>query len=197
MIAKMEANSQFSPTGVTVLDAVYWISQAWKEVSEDCIKNCFRKAGFTKPLPDYDEIFDESSYLADALPFAQLIQALNGDITAQEYCTFDNNILTFEEHDDTNLINQVYNEQYRNDENMDIEQEQISDADSEADDEEKLCPTYKEVFEMVQQLKVFATTHEENILSLVKSLETHINEIQVKRITTKTQTTLYSFFSSV
>ena len=197
LIAKMEANSRFNPTDVTVLDAVYWISQAWKEVSEACIKNCFRKAGFTKALSGDDEVLNEVSYLADALPSSQLIQALNGDITAQEYCTFDDNILTFDEQNEIDLVDQVFNEQYGNDDPMDIEQEQTSDADSEVDEEEKPCPTYKEVFEMVQQLKVFATTHEEHILPLIKSLETHINEIQSKRITSRTQTTLYSYFSSV
>jgi len=34
---------------VTVLDAVTWIDSAWNEMTPNCTRQCFKKAGF---LPD-------------------------------------------------------------------------------------------------------------------------------------------------
>ena len=36
-----------------LLDPVYWIDQSWSQVNEECIKNCWRHAGFV--LNDIEE----------------------------------------------------------------------------------------------------------------------------------------------
>ena len=51
IISKME-NSPLSGTEllkeVTVLDTIYWINRAWKDITSTCIKRCFEKCGFDK-----------------------------------------------------------------------------------------------------------------------------------------------------
>ena len=51
IISKME-KSPLSGTDllkeVTVLDTIYWINRAWKDITSTCIKRCFKKCGFDK-----------------------------------------------------------------------------------------------------------------------------------------------------
>lgn len=37
---------------INILDTVYWISQAWKEVETSTISKCFEKAGFIFPTDE-------------------------------------------------------------------------------------------------------------------------------------------------
>lgn len=54
---------------MTVLDTIYWINQAWWDVSTDCIMRCFDSLRETAYEPDSDIEED------DDIPLAQLAQA--------------------------------------------------------------------------------------------------------------------------
>lgn len=41
---------------INILDTVYWISQAWKEVETSTISKCFEKAGFIFPTEEPNTI---------------------------------------------------------------------------------------------------------------------------------------------
>jgi len=55
---------------VTVLDTIYWINRAWKDITSTCIKRCFEKCGFDKvgeqPLEN-----DSDNEEDDDIPLAQ------------------------------------------------------------------------------------------------------------------------------
>ena len=78
---------------ITVLHAIRWISQAWKEVREEIIKKCFRKAGILgptfevvatgvspseDPFCDLDEVDESSEIDEDLVSQLQRIHALVG-----------------------------------------------------------------------------------------------------------------------
>ena len=72
--------------GVDVLMAIRWIQDAWKEVTNSTIKNCFEKCGIKRD--------DESIEVleADDLEFDALLKEFSTDITADEYVSFDENL---------------------------------------------------------------------------------------------------------
>ena len=66
--------------------AIRWIQDAWKEVTNSTIKNCFEKCGIKRD--------DESIEVleADDLEFDALLKEFSTDITADEYVSFDENL---------------------------------------------------------------------------------------------------------
>lgn len=68
----INATIEFNPS---VLEAICWISEAWKEVKPETIVNCFRKCGFASGSATVDEINEEVSFdgilsTEDAIAFA-------------------------------------------------------------------------------------------------------------------------------
>ena len=67
---------------VNILMAIRWAQEAWKEVTETTIKNCFEKCEIIKN-DDLMEIEEED------LEFEALVQELCPDVSATEYVNFD------------------------------------------------------------------------------------------------------------
>ena len=73
-----------------VLVAIRWLQEAWKEVTNSSIKNCFEKCG-TKGDNELMEVEED-----DDLEFEALVNEFTTDIFAAEYANFDENVLAFE-----------------------------------------------------------------------------------------------------
>ncbi|XP_011406640.1 PREDICTED: uncharacterized protein LOC100638564 [Amphimedon queenslandica] len=87
ILAKIDSESSNTAhdiaKGITILQAIRWISQAWGQVQEETIKKCFRKAGILvanlsdivarstlDPFSDLDDDNDESAGRLQELPTA-------------------------------------------------------------------------------------------------------------------------------
>ena len=89
------------PHQISILDTVYWVSEAWKVVENNTITKCFEKTGFSFPaggeqVTDGDDNINNED---DDIPLS--IQKLTNDLFGfelsdlvkldQEVNTFDNN----------------------------------------------------------------------------------------------------------
>ena len=90
---------------VTILHAVRWVAEAWKNVHELTIKKCFRKAGtlaqdFTivqlpsqsDPFTDLDDSADGSDEEDELLHLMNAVQGSDGACTVQEMMTAENEV---------------------------------------------------------------------------------------------------------
>ena len=98
VIAKCETATSSSDivSSVSVLNAVMWINEAWKDVKPTTISNCLKKAGFDN-LDTVDAEFDEE----DDLPLQVLIDRAKQEniisdcVSEGEFLTFDDEIEIF------------------------------------------------------------------------------------------------------
>ncbi len=75
---------------VDVLDAISWLSNAWKAVSPDTIRKCFANAGFVQKNEELDPIDAGADHIHADLQ--NLLKAIQPDITAEEYVTIDDDL---------------------------------------------------------------------------------------------------------
>ena len=71
---------------VDILQAIRWVQESWKEVTNATIKNCFEKCGIIKKD---DELMDLEE---DDLEFEALLREFTPDVSALEYANFDADI---------------------------------------------------------------------------------------------------------
>ena len=71
--------------GIDILQAITWVADSWKEVSDEAIKNCFAKCGITDQIgQDEDDLVDEEF---NSL-FNEHVDP-ECDMTVEEYADFD------------------------------------------------------------------------------------------------------------
>ena len=63
---------------ISILDAIYWVSQAWNEVEKSTISKCFAKSGF-----EMDKIAHDNEDNDDDIPLKAL--KLSRDIFGCEF----------------------------------------------------------------------------------------------------------------
>ena len=75
--------------GVDVLVAIGWLQEAWEEVPNLTVKNCFEKCGIKG---DNELMVVED----DDLEFETLVKQFTTDISAAEYANFEENVSAYE-----------------------------------------------------------------------------------------------------
>lgn len=181
---------------INLLDVIYFIDKAWKNVTSQTIKNCFKKAGFTIPnsVPDTLELPNEFES-EDDIPLSVLqdmikaVKEMNADVDVAEYIDVDSNLID-------------------NDETLDIvgEAEQceplggptIEDVEVSSDEEPDEHPikTFREAKNAIKNLKNFCLN--KNILQgyeQCKNLEIFLdNEAFKKKQESSHQTKISDYF---
>jgi len=71
---------------VDILQAIRWVQESWKEVTNATIKNCFEKCGIIKKDDELMELEE------DDLEFKALVREFTPDVSALEYVNFDADI---------------------------------------------------------------------------------------------------------
>lgn len=102
LISQMETIDNVSQLceKINVLNAVYWTAGATKQISENCVKNCFRHAGFT--LNESNEIEEDS----DEIALSELIRRIDPGCTnnsLNEFIAIDDGVFT--ETDEISIAN--------------------------------------------------------------------------------------------
>ena len=91
---------------ITVLDAMHFIQQAWNDVKETTIANCYKKAGFkisdnADIDTEIDAEIDHDDDPLDDLPLARLVGA---NFTMGDYISVDDDVPTCEELTDDAIV---------------------------------------------------------------------------------------------
>lgn len=71
---------------VSILQAIRWLQQSWKEVASLTIKNCFEKCGIVKLSEELTELEEND------LEFEALVREFTTDISAAQFANFDENV---------------------------------------------------------------------------------------------------------
>lgn len=189
-----EVTLQTLTKGLNVLQAISWVTNAWKNVTASTIRNCFLKAGFPAS-GGHPEI--ESYTLSDSMETTQqLINAAGYSVQVNTYIEIDSDIPTECESGDTKTILQSI--QGKKDEN---EYSDESGSEGDANDFEEnmdihVLPinSYSEALGFVKRLNEFYhKQNDEKGVNLTQDLIVHSENIIAKPKCTK-QTNINDFF---
>ena len=91
-------STQLSASGITqtidVLMAIRWIKVAWEQVKSSVIQNCFKHCGAIPGGATEDEQDPFADIAADTVALGQLVSRMQGEITANEYGSADDDLST-------------------------------------------------------------------------------------------------------
>lgn len=189
---------------ITVLDAVMWSAQAWKNVSNECIQNCFSKAGFefddrNEPpeIIDSDEpndgnIFDLMNRYAEVVPAA-------AGVGIDDFLSFDDPLTTDISHG--TIVDDIANEILgrHKEEVMAAENGESLVEDDEIEEMESIeygnRLSQLDILKFFEGMKAYSLTKApalyEHVASLESKFSRHFIEVAVAKMK---QTTLDSFF---
>ena len=142
--------------GLDVLVAIRWIQEAWKEVSNSTIKNCFEKCGIKGDNGTMEVEKD------DHLEFEALVKEFTTDISTVEYANFDANVPTSEP-----MINEFeidWRQRVRDDsikaiQNREISNDQVEEisddgeGNDENDESEQEVRNFKEIITVLDKMR--------------------------------------------
>ena len=181
--------------GVDVLVAIRWLQEAWKEVTNLTIKNCFEKCGI-KGDNELMEVEED-----DDLEFEALVKEFTTDISAAEYTNFDENVPASEpmineleidwqqrvREDSINAIQnpEIASDQVREDsinaiQNPEIASDQVEeifddDGSNDRNDELKQeSMGFKEIITMLEKMKrcpIFDDASQDMLSTITKKIE--------------------------
>lgn len=178
---------------INVLDAMWMVIKAWKNVTETTIANCFRKSGFKVNNPDQDEEDD----LEDLQPLSNLIEgcwptvqeSLNIDMDFEEFVNFDNELAVCGELSEAEILATVTGD---GDANAGVPEEEDEDEDVGEDEPD---PTMKDVREALHVLKCFFLKKSDLSESVVKSITELDCALDAIKLNAGKQSKIDDFFS--
>ncbi|GBM23320.1 hypothetical protein AVEN_107088-1 [Araneus ventricosus] len=159
---KTASNASDIIKSVTVLDAVMWLSKAWKEISKQTIQKCFVEANFSANV-----CIEKQSSIED-IEVCNLQILLNNenfsDMSAKEFISIDDDILTEVPIDKVNDIIQRHMNNDRSDDDECNTNEDISDK------EELFINSYGSFLDTVSELEKFASSQgDAEMIELLKN----------------------------
>lgn len=170
---------------ITILDAVIFLTKAWRNVTPQTIKNCFQHAGFISEVEEISDCGDNLSlneWFNKFGPENSLIQL--EDMDAFE--TVDENLQTTEELTDSEIVDEISNRQEIN--NTDDEDDEDPDPD--------LLPTVTDAINALKIVSRFYETRENNevIVNKIADIENNLEYIYYLSTRHK-QSKITDFFS--
>lgn len=189
LIEELDTNAKKS---INVLDAIHLIDRAWKcGVTQECIRNCFRHAGFTEATENTDFPVVETHHfdLEDEIPLSLLFGTAMGNLNFTDYAEVDSMLITSGDPTEDEIVDQAY--KLHNPDSASTSQ--VSQAYSESSDDEEEAPeiTSKEARASIQNLRLFFQSrneHVDNPFLLLARLENELDSavkknLQQKKIT--------------
>ena len=136
---------------ITVKDAIDMLDHAWKQVKQQTIANCFRKAGFApSPCVLPEDTQDESDEQREPAASTEAWEQLNEsglipvNVTFNDFVTADNSLLVNTEPTDQEILD-----------NARLHAEQQGDADTDDDDPVMEIPSVQAAFVGLTSVKVY------------------------------------------
>lgn len=183
--------------GVNVLMAIQWIQEAWKEVTNSTIKNCFEKCG----IKGDDELMEVEE--ADDLEFEALVKEFTTDMSAAEYANFDENLqasepmvneleINWRQRVREECINAIQNQGNASDQVEEISDDDDDDDDSQSNDKfEEENMSFSEIIatlDKIQRCPVFDDESQAMLSVITKKME----DLHLR---SRTQSSITSYFS--
>jgi hypothetical protein len=159
--------------GLEVIQALIWIQEAWKRVSAETIRNCFKKAGFAIDVPTDLETIEDNQFCGLGELISQL--PIKDQMSVHEYVSIDEEFATEDTSDEweSRLVNACL---------------EISDNESDEDVEESThlqCEvqdiTYKEALLIINKLSVFLQPKHPELIQNVESIKSTLEAAVIKR----------------
>ena len=91
---------------ISILDAMHNLQQAWNNVNETTIANCYKKADF-KVFDDTDAVDIEADIDEDPLDDLPLARLMGSNFTMNDYVSVDNDVPTCEELTDDAIVDDI------------------------------------------------------------------------------------------
>lgn len=183
---QIKSNRELSKE-IDMLEAIYFINNAWQKVSADTIKNCFLKAGFRKKANENGFQHFEAE---DDLPLSVLAEMLKliktSNINVDDFVAIDQHLPTEDEEMSIANITKEHDNLI----------EDVSDDDANNVEDDVNLGSFEEALIVTEKLKRFAKYHEDyKGFELAKHLETHFQKtfVNLKQANLR-QTNLLDFF---
>jgi hypothetical protein len=158
---------------INVLDALYWIKDSWNLVSEETIRNCYRKAGFLQENQDSSitssgskDIFNDESELVCMLDMMGV-----PEINKEGIINFDSSLPIADNVDDKNLDNIVFEDFLNGNSTEEVDDECNAKSSINDGDTCEKHVTYSDVKEYLKVIKSFVTSKEPDLLQKLHELQ--------------------------
>ena len=179
---------------VDVLVAIRWLQEAWKEVTNLTIKNCFEKCSI-KGDNELMEVEED-----DDLQFEALVKEFTTDISAAEYANFDENVpasepminefeIDWQQRVREDSINAIQNPEMASD-----QVEEISDYEGSNDENDKLKQEsmgFKEIITMLGKMKR-CPIFDDDSQDMLSTIKKKIEDLQLKN---RKQSSIKAYFN--
>ncbi|GFR58451.1 tigger transposable element-derived protein [Elysia marginata] len=158
---------------VNVLDAFYRIKEAWPNVKQQCIANCYRHAGFVEEPEEIETL--ESSIVS--------VNHEDDSLDTDNYATFSaaSEVLTTED-----IVNSV------------VEKDVDKEEEGEEDEEEMppQSPTVADARDAIETLRLFiqSQSNAEDELNQIANLQDYVEKVSVTKCR---QTSITNFFKKM
>ncbi|XP_022108728.1 tigger transposable element-derived protein 6-like [Acanthaster planci] len=129
-----------TPQPVNILETINMVHTAWGAFEQDCIANCFRKAGFIDTTPrsppphqdqdqaqDQDQDQDQDQHGRPDNIWERLTQHINLPVTFQDYASVDMDLQVTDEPSEEEIVAEITSERASNDGN-DFEEAEAMEA---------------------------------------------------------------------
>ncbi|CAI6372202.1 unnamed protein product [Macrosiphum euphorbiae] len=153
---------------INILEALHFVNEAWNNISDVTIRNCFRHGGFVKTEEEEEEEDDHSKDLADK--------------TYEDWMDIDRDLQTSEEYSEDQISQSIINDKDNDEENDESDEEEV--------DVVVKPPSNNEVLEALDVIRR-AVHHRGNNFNIQYEYEQYIFEILEEN---KKQTKITNFF---
>lgn len=190
IIQKVEGKGmRASDIVIDVLMAMNWSKYSWETVTEDTIKNCFRRAYFTKEdTSDEETVSDEMFHdCKDFREIDSLIADIGENVTAIDFISADDHVLA---------TNPVGDEEDESDVEIDIDDDQGNEEAAEADDISGLIEPYPTPKEAIAAMDILTRFYySDNFMSQVE-FDRFDRALRAKIVASKRQSLITDHFST-
>lgn len=155
---------------INILEALHFVNEAWNNISDVTIRNCFRHGGFVKTEEEEEEEDDHSKDLAEK--------------TYEDWMDIDRDLQTSEQYSEDQIYQSIINEITNNND------EENDESDEEEVDVVVKPPSNKEVLEALDVIRR-AVHHRGNNFNIQYEYEQYIFGILEEN---KKQTKITNFF---
>ena len=192
----------------TILHAVKWVAEAWKNMHELTIKKCFRKAGilaqdFTivqlpsqnDPFTDLDDSAEGSDEEDELLHLMNAVQGSDGACTVQEMMTAENEVPICSEFSDDTWDEQFMTELQPNSSETCVSSDEDECEQDIPEPPAKRVKMYKEAVECLEDVRLFLEQKGHTELATEADiLVNKVSQLQCSQMNCSVQSSITSYF---
>ncbi|CAK9298334.1 unnamed protein product, partial [Gordionus sp. m RMFG-2023] len=171
VISDMELDTKHD---IDLMDAIYWVSKAAKDINPTIIKKCFYKSGFLDDIESQELMDIDTDYLNSSI--------INSDVLGHYFVNFENNFRVVHHYKNIeDIINDLIKE-FRT-----VKNDKFKKPDDDNDGDNYDLINYVEANEIIKKLKVFLMEKELNSINEIYTIEDIVIAGSLKHLTKRTR----------